>query len=388
LPVTTLSTKSARARLNHRREPYWTQIGRGSYLGFRSGAGTWIARYRDGDGKQHYQSLGEHEEFTIAKEQAERWLSQVTKGAHRAPSRGTVRDALSGYVRHLRSIGRRTTAWDVGQRFRLTVPRSGEFGRKKLEDTRREDFETWRNGLRKGRQPRSVNRQVRAVVAALNWAVKDGGFVGNREAWKLTHLVDDGEESTPVFLTPEQRDRLIAAASPTAAALLTGFRHTGARPSELAKATVADFDAKGGTVTLSHRKGRGAKFRSRATQLDDEGVKFFKAQTRGKLPKAPLITNEAGGHFTDQQWCREIELAIIAANKTARKPAQRIPAGASAYSFRHTRISELLQLYGIDPLTTAQQTGTSIAMIERFYFKFISSSMRDKLNAVKASPRE
>jgi hypothetical protein len=40
-------------------------------------------------------------------------------------------------------------------------------------------------------------------------------------------------------------------------------------------------------------------------------------------------------------------------------------------------------VYGIDPLTTAQQTGTSIAMIEKYYFKFISSSMRDKLNAVK-----
>jgi integrase len=381
--MTTLSTKSSRARLAQRREPYWTQLGRGAYLGFRAGAGTWIARYRDLDGKQHYQSLGEHEEFTVAKEQAERWLSQVTKGAHRAPSRGTVRDALSGYVRHLRSIGRRGTAWDVGQRFRLTVGRMSEFGRVRLEDARREDFETWRNDLRKGRQPRSVNRQVRAVVAGLNYAVKDGGHVGNREAWKLTHLVDDGEESTPVFLTDQQRDRLIAAASPAVAALLTGFSHTGARPSELAKATAADFDAKGGTVTLSHRKGRGAKFRSRATQLDNEGLKFFKAQSRGKLPKAPLIANESGGHFTDQEWCRGIELAIIAANKTAKKPAQRIPAGASAYSFRHTRISELLQVYGVDPLTTAQQTGTSVTMIEKYYFKFISSSMRDKLNAVK-----
>lgn len=63
----------------------------------------------------------------------------------------------------------------------------------------------------------------------------------------------------------------------------------------------------------------------------------------------------------------------------------RIPKGASAYSFRHTRISELLQVYGVDPLTVAQQTGTGLNMIEKYYFKFISGSMRDKLNAVKAS---
>ena len=381
--MTILSTKSSRARLAQRREPYWSALGRGAYLGFRAGAGTWIVRYRDHDGKQHYQSLGEHEEFAVAKEKAERWLSQATAGAHRAPSRGSVRDALASYVRYLRSHGRRGTAWDAGQRFRLTVDRKGEFGRMKLEDVLREDFDAWRNGLRKGRQPRSVNRQVRAVVAALNHAVTDGGHIGKREAWKVKQLQDDGEESTPVFLTTEQRDRLITAASPTVAALLTGFSHTGARPSELAKAVVADFEAEGGTVTLSHRKGRGAKFRSRATQLDDEGIKFFKAQARGKLPKAPLIANETGGHFTDQEWCRGIELAIIAANKTAKKPAQRIPAGASAYSFRHSRISELLQVYGIDPLTTAAQTGTSVVMIEKYYFKFISSSMRDKLNAVK-----
>jgi len=71
------------------------QIGRGSYLGFRSGAGTWIVRHRERDGRQQYRSLGEFEEFSDAKERADRWLDQIANGAHRAPSRGTVRDALA-----------------------------------------------------------------------------------------------------------------------------------------------------------------------------------------------------------------------------------------------------------------------------------------------------
>ena len=62
--------------------------------------------------------------------------------------------------------------------------------------------------------------------------------------------------------------------------------------------------------------------------------------------------------------------------------SQRIPLHTTAYSFRHSRISELLQLYGIDPLTVAQQCGTSMLMIEKYYFKFISSAMREKLNAI------
>jgi integrase len=307
----------------------------------------------------------------------------MTSGQHRRATRGTVRDALSAYVRHLRSVNRRKAAWEVGQRFRLTVGRTSEFGRMKLEDVMREDVEAWRNGLRQGRKPRSVNRQVRAVIAALNHAVSHG-HIGRREAWKLAHLVDDGEENVAVFLTAEQRDRLIAAAPKALAALLTGYAHTGARPSELAKAVVADFDSKGGSVTLKHHKGRGGKQRTRAVMLSDTGADFFRTQIRGKLPQAPLISHEAGSHWTDQQWCDGIARAITTANTKAKKRAQRIPAGASAYAFRHTRISELLQTYGVDPVTVAAQCGTSVLMIEKSYFKFISSSMKDKLNAVKA----
>src|SRR5271168_2865487 len=72
-----LTSKSARARLAPRREPYWVQIGPGSYLGFRAGAGTWIVRHRDHDGRQQYRSLGEFEEFREAKERADRWLAQI-----------------------------------------------------------------------------------------------------------------------------------------------------------------------------------------------------------------------------------------------------------------------------------------------------------------------
>ncbi len=53
------------------------------------------------------------------------------------------------------------------------------------------------------------------------------------------------------------------------------------------------------------------------------------------------------------------------------------------YAFRHARISELLQIHGVDPLTVAAQTGTSLAMIEKAYLRFIPSAMREKLAGVK-----
>ena len=82
------------------------------------------------------------------------------------------------------------------------------------------------------------------------------------------------------------------------------------------------------------------------------------------------------------QWARAVNAGVLAHNRKARGKL-RIPPEASAYSFRHSRISELLQLYGIDPLTVAQQTGTSLAMIEKAYFRFIPSAMKEKLEAVR-----
>jgi hypothetical protein len=60
-----------------------------------------------------------------------------------------------------------------------------------------------------------------------------------------------------------------------------------------------------------------------------------------------------------------------------------LPVEASAYSFRHARISELLQVHGIDSLTAAAQTGTSLAMIEKADLRFIPSAMHEKLAHIK-----
>jgi hypothetical protein len=39
----------------------------------------------------------------------------------------------------------------------------------------------------------------------------------------------------------------------------------------------------------------------------------------------------------------------------------------------------------VDPVTVAAQTGTSVAMIEKTYFKFIPGAMQAKLAAIQES---
>jgi integrase len=228
-----------------------------------------------------------------------------------------------------------------------------------------------------------VNRNVRAVRAGLN-AARKLGHLGNPQAWTFEPLADDVEEAgdTAVFLTADQRRALIAAAVPAAADFLRGLDFTGARPRELSQAKVADFD--GHALRLAHKKGRPAKLRVRQVVLSSEGAAFFKRQVKGKLPTAPIFTEDGEVPWRRHIWAREVRAAVGKYNEAANAKDQ-LPAGVGAYAFRHARISELLQLHGVDPLTVAHQTGTSLAMIEKAYLRFIPSAMREKLEAVKDS---
>ena len=54
-----IDTRSARAKLAKRREPYWVVLTQGCAIGYRKGknGGSWIARWRGPDGKQRYHAL-------------------------------------------------------------------------------------------------------------------------------------------------------------------------------------------------------------------------------------------------------------------------------------------------------------------------------------------
>jgi integrase len=142
---------------------------------------------------------------------------------------------------------------------------------------------------------------------------------------------------------------------------------------------IADFD--GQMLRLAHRKGRPAKLRSRHVLLSADGIELFKEQSKDKLPGAPLFTEDGETPWRRHIWAGEMRAAIAKHNERA-NGKQRISTDASAYSFRHAWISELLQIYGVDPITVAAQTGTSVAMIEKAYLRFIPSAMQEKLAAL------
>lgn len=370
-----------RERLAARREPYWQRLAEGQYLGFRRGPDTWIARYRGRDERQQYHALGEALQFDDAKSRAEAWLAQIAGATVRTVKRGTVKAALQAYLDDLRGHGR-TDAAKAAEGIFKTAVHKDPIANVKLERASGDDFREWRARLVEGRKPRSVNRYVRSVVAGLNRA-SELGHVGKPSAWHLTPLEDDAddENETAIFLSPEQRKALLAASTPAAALFFRGLECTGARPKELAATFVSHFD--GNKIRLAHKKGKPPKLRVRHSELGPEGIEFFTECATGRSGTELLFT-DAGRPWARGRWAEEVRAAVKKHNEKARGKL-RLPDGIGAYAFRHARISELLQKHGIDPLTVAAQTGTSVVMIEKVYYKFLPSAMREKLAGVKES---
>ena len=83
---------------------------------------------------------------------------------------------------------------------------------------------------------------------------------------------------------------------------------------------------------------------------------FIKSQAH-RSPEAPLLSRQEGQAWNKDSWKEPIKEA-------ARKAG--LPAACTAYTLRHSVITDLVH-GGLDLLTVAQLSGTSVAMIEKHY---------------------
>jgi integrase len=117
--------------------------------------------------------------------------------------------------------------------------------------------------------------------------------------------------------------------------------------------TEANFDKRLGVLTI----GKDKAGQDRRLKLPEKTAAFFAARCKDKLPSAPLLARADGKAWTKDSWKRPIKDAASAAN---------LPADVVAYGLRHSTITDLVH-GGLDLLTVAQLSGTSVAMIERHY---------------------
>lgn len=256
-----IDSKTKRERLTARREPYWSAIKKGAAVGYRkleNGTGTWIARWRDDEGKQKYRALGEFDDYDHAADSARQWVNSCEGGtSHKAT---TVKEVCESYVEALKAEGRKSTASDAEGRFNRLVYEEN-IGKIAIDRLKTTDIQRWMNNqidddddaddedIRKSKD--SANRNLSTLKAALNRALNHR-LVATDAGWKTVKSFPKvGARRKDAFLSMKQRKALLEASPDDLKLLIKAMLLTGARPGELANLNAADFDKRLGCITLT-----------------------------------------------------------------------------------------------------------------------------------------
>jgi integrase len=370
-----ITTVEARAKLKPRAPPYWHKLSSGRHVGYRKmvagSQGTWLAQaYDDGTRKQTRRSLGAFDalapskRFDAASAAAREWFDHLGLGGSTVAT--TVAKACGEYVRHVRA-SRPATADDAEARFTRWVydDKIGEIELTKLTERH---VKLWRASLieqpvvidphadkprTRVRSPASVNRDMTALRAALNHARQDRAVTSDM-AWRYALTpVKNANRRREVYLDRAQRKDLTAQAAPDLAAFLRGLSLVPIRPGALALLVAGSFDRRLGVLVV----GKDKAGRDRKIKLPPQTAEFFTAHSRGKTPAAPLLARADGKAWTKDGWKKPLRAAAMAA---------KVGDSVTAYTLRHSVITDLVT-GGLDLLTVAQLSGTSVLMIERHY---------------------
>lgn len=348
------SIDKARTRnaLEPRREPYWgAPIDRGLFLGFRkleAGPGTWIARAFHDD-KHRYQSIGYADAVSHddAIKIARAWAKSLQAGIDTTKVR-TVADVCREYIADRRREKGDTSA-DATEGHYLRYVYADAIGKVHLDRLRAAQLKEWRAGLRMA--PATRNRVLTALRAALNYAVASRYVDGGRAIEWRSVKIERVTSRRDLYLDRDQRHALIEALPEHVRPFVRVLSLIPLRPGALAACTVADLQRD--ALRIRHDKA-GA---GRTIALSADASALLHRQTRGKLPKAPLIAYADGSPWTRFRWRDPIQTAAADA---------KLPAGTCAYTLRHSVITDMLT-GGMDSLTVARIAGTSLAMIEKHY---------------------
>ena len=368
-----IDTKSKRDRLAVRREPYWSKVQAGCYIGFRrtSSGGTWIARLRGEDGKQNYQAmeLAEHlacNEYDAAVQEGRKWFESLQAGVK--PRENTVGIAAEDYLKDLGvRKGARAVADARGRLNRYILP---NFKAKRLDKLTTAELRNWLNdfvqagtkeAIRKSKA--SANRNLTTFKAVLNHAHKNGMCAASL-AWDRVTPFGKVDGARKEFLSPEQVRTLISETSGGFRELVTSAAISGARYGELCALRAKDVDKESRVLNI-----REGKTGERIVPMTPDMAKHFSKLARGKLPEAYLLTRDDGkpwGHSDQDKLMR-------AAVKKAKLPREVV-----FYTLRHSFIAQAISV-GLDIYSVAEITGTSIAMIERHYGKLLKGRVREAM---------
>lgn len=368
-----IDTVSARLRLTIRREPFWHRVSKGCYVGFRKmttgSTGSWSARaFDESTGKQVYKAIGDlgelpdHQRFDAAQKTAQMWFDHLGRGGNSAST--TIHEVCDRYVAHLRAISTAKAAEDADARFARYVINNKKLAATDVSKLTPLQVEAWRKNLKetpalsgpnrgKRRSDSTLNRDMTCFRAALNLAYSEG-LISSDFAWRSKLVpVKNADQHRDLYLDRNQRRKFIEMSSPDLSVFLRGLTLLPLRPGAMAALTVGHYDERLKVLKIGIDKNG----KDRKIVLPPATAEIFNEASKDKLPGAPLLARENGEMWTKDAWKWPVKAAAVAAE---------LPIGSTAYTLRHSVITDLVH-DGLDLLTVAQISGTSVAMIEKHY---------------------
>jgi integrase len=368
---------TGRAKLEPRREPYWSKIRAGLYVGYRktaTGPGTWIARRHTAEGKHRYHSLGDQADFNTAVEQVFAWTrAEEAREAEARSEVYTVADACRDYLDHLLASKGKTAADNArGRIAKRILPTLGSIP---VDALTTDDLYRWRDSLipddaddDRRRAARDTANRLRAYLrAALTHAYKRRADIPSDRAWKTFERFKKVGAARKVFLSKDEAKTLLDVCTGGFRDLVEAALLTGARYGELGAARVEDFDANAGVWRI--RKG---KTGPRDCYLNDQAVDLFKRLTaRRKQTDFIFVKDDT------TPWVKSDQRFLW---REARESVDLDP-DATFYACRHTHVSWAL-IAGLPIQMVAENVGTSVQMITQHYGKFTATDRRELINRV------
>jgi integrase len=368
-----LDTRAARRRLQPRREPYWRSMREGMAIGYRhfkGEAGSWIARHYTPSTGRTYKALGAADDthaadgvtvldFAQAQEAARQWFGTIGATAGGL----TVATAATASLAYVKAERKSWHSHNAKIR-KHVLP---ELGSIRIADLMPERIDRWKRDMVRHdpadadverASKDSANRVLTVLRALLNHATGSPGD----SAWRRVRPFRKVAKARDVHLDPEQCARLINATSGAfrnlvIATLLTGIRP----PGEARGIRVRHFDAQARTLSLPD-----GKTGPRVIVLTSEAVEFFTGIAAGRSPDALLLPRDDGTAWQEEH-TRLMQAAVARA---------KLASDVTIYSCRHTYASQCI-LNGMNVILLARNMGTSVAMLERNYVKFIDKAKRE-----------
>jgi integrase len=347
-----LRTKSARARLKPREEPYWLPLDQGIHLGLRRSrrGDKWTARLYLPDRNRYTKTtLGRTADdlpadgvrvldFHQAQDATLRW-GRAQGAVPESGSVKTVQDALNCYLKDHIEPHRRAVADARGKLARI----GKSLGSIPLRTLTRQHITRWHHRLAGGAPPddwtetreewqrrrrSTANRLLTTLKAALNFGLEHG-HIATDAAWRGVKRFENVEAARLQYLADvAEARRFLNSCDPDFREIAHAGLLTGGRWGELYRLEVADYLRNGGVIRFRVTKSG----EPRHVPLTDEGLEFFEAMTVGRKPREAMFLRTDGNPWGTAHQARRMKAACERA---------KIDPPVPFYALRHTYGAQL-----------------------------------------------